>query len=303
MQQKWDKIIDFKKTEKNYSYLKSLATFYNKFGKFEIHFPLSHDSTKILFESNSHIIINIKINNKNYKFLFDTGSSDFLISKKIASDLNNDFISNTTNVLNDKDINKINVNYGLLSEIKIGDIIINNFPVYITNKMPKDFDGIIGWNLLKYFKIKINLKDNELIFYKNHLINNNKPNLFGNYLPLISLYLNTENSSNKLNLLFDSGSDNTSLSNDSNLNLLSSGIFLGIKKSFTSKSIYSYKKIKHGYLSFENSSESIEFQYLPLNFGKMKSQNVVVNGNLGLNIFKNKIIEIDLSANYFNVYD
>lgn len=302
MQQQWDKIINFKKTEKNYSFLKSIAKFYSKFGKFEIKFPASQDSTKIIIVSDRHIIINIKINNKNYKFLFDTGSSDFLISKEISKELNTYYILDSTNTLNDNDIKKLKVHHGLLSEIKIGDIIVNNFPTYITDKIPKEFDGIIGWNLLKYFRIKINLKNKEVILYNNHFINNNKPNLFGNFLPLIKTDLIQGNKSKKIILLFDSGSDNSKLLADSNLILLSKGRFIGLRSTISGKSVFFYKKIKYGVLSFEN-NQVIEFRNLPLYFNKMKSQNVIVNGILGLDVFKNKIIDIDLSSNYFKVQD
>lgn len=302
MQQQWDKIINYKKSEKDYTFLKSLAIFYSKFGKFDIKFPSSQDSTKIIFISDSHIIINIKINNKNYKFLFDTGSSDFLISKEISKDLSNYYIFDSTSTLKDHDIKKTNVKYGLLSEVKIGDIIVSNLPIYISDNIPKEFDGIIGWNLLKYFRMKINLKNKEIIFFNNHLINNNKPNLFGNFLPLIKVDLIQGNTIKNLNLLFDSGSDISSLSADSNINFLAKGRFIGLRKTLTGKSVYFYKKIKYGNLIFDN-NQIIEFRNLPLNFVKMKSQNVIVNGNLGLDIIKNKIIDIDLSSNYLYLHE
>lgn len=111
------------------------------------------------------ILIQVKINGKNYRFLFDTGALN-IISKEVADDL---MLETKTRI----EINDVNNNTDSLDITTIPKLSINNhmflnqgFGIYDFKKSKEisciEIDGIIGANLVRKSVVKVNMKAQKL---------------------------------------------------------------------------------------------------------------------------------------------
>ncbi|GAA4270007.1 aspartyl protease family protein [Hyunsoonleella aestuarii] len=115
---------------------------------------------------NGKIVIPVSINNKTYRFLFDTGAPN-VISSGIFETLN---IEKSTEItVSDANNNKQNMKNAIIPSLTIGDVIYKNSQALVfddTNNIVFncfEIDGIIGTNLLRKSIVKILPKENLLV--------------------------------------------------------------------------------------------------------------------------------------------
>lgn len=112
------------------------------------------------------IIIPVTINNKEYKFLLDTGAPN-LISKSVYNDLQTEVKKNIS--VMDANNKEQEMSLVAVNSIKINSLIFENTAAIVSdlNNHPLlkcyKIDGIIGSNLLQHSIIKISLKDKKII--------------------------------------------------------------------------------------------------------------------------------------------
>lgn len=115
---------------------------------------------------NGKIVIPVSINNKTYRFLFDTGAPN-VISSGIFETLN---IEKSTEItVSDANNKKQNMKNAIIPSLTIGDVIYKNSQALVfddTNNIVFncfEIDGIIGTNLLRKSIVKILPKENLLV--------------------------------------------------------------------------------------------------------------------------------------------
>lgn len=116
-------------------------------------------------EINGKIIIDVNINNKEYKFIIDTGAPT-IITEKLKKEINPNVIGNIEII--DQSGLKDNVEVVNLFEISIGNLSFHSIPTIVTNDSKILFDcfevdGYIGSNLLRNSTLQINAKEKYII--------------------------------------------------------------------------------------------------------------------------------------------
>ena len=111
---------------------------------------------------NSLVIVPIKVENKTYQFLLDTGAP-FSISKELQDEFKFKTVSKGT--LRDSDNSQITVDYVKIPAIELNDVIFKDQVAFVGdfNKNPiiecLGIDGIIGSNMMRFCNWKIDAKN------------------------------------------------------------------------------------------------------------------------------------------------
>lgn len=116
--------------------------------------------------SENEILIYVRIKDKDYHFLVDTGASTSVIDKKVAHSLGHGD-ANTFNITAGGQ--SVPLTYMTVPEIAIGDMKLNDISALVTDlsalglggKQPPS--GIIGANVLKRFLVTFNYPENALV--------------------------------------------------------------------------------------------------------------------------------------------
>lgn len=125
----------------------------------------SVESLPIIYQRNSLIFLDVVINGKEYRFLFDTGASACMVSKEIAGQS----ITQSVTTLNDgfEKESKVDV---VLQNFQIGNTTFNNiFCVVGDTKTLSDLgcveiDGVIGMNIINLLNWQIDPERKRLSF-------------------------------------------------------------------------------------------------------------------------------------------
>ncbi len=120
------------------------------------------DTIKISY-INGHIYVPVKINNKEYKFLFDTGARDFMLDSA-----NGNIVKEQQGsiLFGGFDKRKNKTEYGFMREFQLGSVSISNYNYVVINVgMPLNCDGMLGaYRLIENgISVKINLQDSLLV--------------------------------------------------------------------------------------------------------------------------------------------
>lgn len=131
------------------------------------------------FDPNEHhLIIPVVINNKQYDFIVDTGSSIIVFGESLKSELGKySCEKEITNFY--REHVPISV-YETPKQLKVGPYSIKGEIAYHESSEKLDFspcDGILGLNFLKNYIVKIDFDDSTITIYKNHDINDIKVGL------------------------------------------------------------------------------------------------------------------------------
>lgn len=183
---------------------------------------LNKRSEKVKFTSvNSLIILPVEVNGILTNFLVDTGINKTLL-----------FSFQEPNLLNTESLKRVTIKgfgndeklYAYQSkgnQLKIEGLINNNAELYLffdndynlTNKLGVTINGIIGYDLLKDFVVRINYQRNEMKFYQPHKFNrkltwfDQLPIEFYKNKPYINSFSEDESlKKDSLKLLIDTGS-------------------------------------------------------------------------------------------------
>lgn len=125
----------------------------------------AHYYSSLQYENiNDKIIIKIKINDRIYRFILDTGAPT-TISTKLFDQLNPEVITKIS--LSDANAAKDSVVVVSLNEIQVGDITFKSIPALVATPNTAfecfEVDGIIGSNLLRNSILQIDGSNNKVI--------------------------------------------------------------------------------------------------------------------------------------------
>jgi len=113
------------------------------------------------------MFVRVKINGKDYRFLFDSGAP-FSISSEVAKAIG--FRATGSSITSSSGLKKGRLKYGLLKKVQIGDITFNNVTSYVIDFKRSiildclNFDGIVGSNLMNTCVWQLDPQNREITF-------------------------------------------------------------------------------------------------------------------------------------------
>jgi len=191
----------------------------NNFNPSEGIIPPKDYSTVVPYENiNGKFIINVEVNGKPYRFVFDTGMSITMVNKKMLDDSNHSTFSVRAT---DQSGKQDSLLVGKLNHIRIGNADFSEVPVLAIdideNPIFKCFnvDGYLGSNLLAHTVVRVSSTDNTITLTDNpstlKLNKEQSSKLFfiseRNRLPLINVNFSNDNDTVTEPVLFDTGAD------------------------------------------------------------------------------------------------
>lgn len=225
---------------------------------------------------NDKIFINVEINGKKRKFLFDTGSTT-LICESLFREINPKLIH--TELAIDMYKNKDSLKVVSLSELKLGSIVFNSIPASVMQSPPDWFkclnvEGIIGSNMLRNSIVQISSINHTITITDNQKkLTLNKDNV--SKLKLIkSSYPFIQISINKipLEVIFDTGNGTFfSLSNG-----MMNNIIKGEKNKPFETISTGFGANSFGLFGAENNTEMFRLRIPLLQINKGKFENTIV---------------------------
>ena len=296
----------------------SSPSFYKDKPNFNIDFKKDSVVIPIKF-SRGLPLVKIKINEKYYYFLIDTGVNKTLIGKNIvtSNDILYDNEERTVTAID----GKVTVYSGFLPELDLGDIKISNFPVDVVNrndafKVTELFfittfrcDGVIGWDLLQRFDFTIDYKNKQLTLRKPVEKNIQQKNLFWYEIPIVKFY--SENNY-PIIFFFDTGSNLTSFATEtlSRVGLADTNnlkkrtvTFYGVGGNKVKQNKYNYPNFQCYTLS-DNEMTLLSVDKAVLqDMEKISTSAIYVDGVLGSDLFKGKAIRVDMKNGLFEIYE
>jgi len=164
-------------------------------------------------------IIEVTINGHKQHFWIDTGAELTVISSNIAETCGIEPLhEEDTMIGTSTDIN-VGTRPAVISELKIGDLIVENHPVWIIDKKDLEvklfkvikiikIDGIIGWNLIQNLHLEINYKNLTTTIKKPEPAEVAERNFHFVCVPFVSM---TDTLGNPFNFFLDTGAASTFL--------------------------------------------------------------------------------------------
>lgn len=158
--------------------------------------------------------IPVKIKDKNYDFVFDTGANFCVIMESLARKLGFEIIENSKLKVGTSTDKKVESKIAISKQMKIGSIIIENVIFIVLPDEALNFgnyriDGIIGNPIMKAFGELIIKNDNELVIPEQPEKSDLKNLAFDGFTPIIQMVYNNDS----LNFIFDTGGQETYLYN------------------------------------------------------------------------------------------
>ncbi|MCX6165968.1 MAG: retropepsin-like aspartic protease [Ignavibacteriae bacterium] len=156
--------------------------------------------------------IPVKIKDKNYGFIFDTGANFCVIIESLARKLGFEIIENAKFKVGTATGKKVESKIGISKLIKFGDVIAENVIFIIIPDDALDFgiykiEGIIGNPILRAFGEVIIKNGNELVIPQQPEKSDLKNLAFDGFTPVIQMIRNSDS----LSFVFDSGGQSTYL--------------------------------------------------------------------------------------------
>ena len=261
----------------------------------------------ITYETNNDkIFINVEINGKKRKFLFDTGSTT-LISESLFREINPALIYKQ--VVVDMFKNKDTLKVVSLNDLKLGSIIFNDIPASVIQSSPDWFkclnvEGIIGSNILRNSIVQISsinhtvtITDNQkkLTLSKDNI---SKLKLIKSSYPFIKISINKI----PLEVIFDTGNGAFfSLSNG-----MMNNIIKGEKNKPFETISTGFGANSFGLFGAENNTEMFRLRIPLLQINKGKFENTIVEtssivqSSIGSELLKYGTVTLDyLNKNFY----
>ena len=256
--------------------------------------------------NNDKIFINVEINGKKRKFLFDTGSTT-LISESLFREINPALMNKQ--VVVDMFKNKDTLKIVSLNDLKLGSIIFNDIPASVIQSSPDWFkclnvEGIIGSNMLRNSIVQISSKNHTVTITDNQKKlplskdNISKLKLIKSSYPFIQISINKI----PLEVIFDTGNGAFfSLSNGMMKNIIKgekNKPFETISTGFGANSF--------GLFGAENNTEMFRLRIPLLQINKGKFENTIVEtssivqSSIGSELLKYGTVTLDyLNKNFY----
>ncbi|WP_282019237.1 retroviral-like aspartic protease family protein [Salegentibacter mishustinae] len=240
-------------------------------------------------------IIQVEINNRNYKFLFDTGAGITVVNSNTIKNLA--IIEN----IETRDINKTieNIPVSILPKLKIGaktfseqKVAYKSLESLNMNFCELQLDGIIGIDIMKGFLIEVNTQERVIEFHNKNSFDLDElkgfsKNKYKHDIPTIKLKIDRQ----KRYASFDTGSNGDLTLSDYKLS-----DFINDNKNITSigKGSLGINSSQDKIINHEFINENIEFGDLSL-----KDQNFTLNNqsqnNIGFDFIKQFNFFLDVS--------
>lgn len=247
-------------------------------------------------------IVEVKINGIIRKFIIDTGATHSTISQKTTKkcDINKTRAKLSIIDANNKDVVS---QLGYADSLQIGDLLITNQPLIIMKNLSLklmgipvyNIDGIIGWDILHQFKVRISWKDKYIAFSKSKSKKDYSKNLNAITQPFVTL---KDDNGVKYYFHFDTGAKRTHLFEKASTKINSKSF--KNKKSF-SLGVNSTKRTKikeYNNILFSIGNKSFTFNKIPLLPESDFNGFIKHDGRIGTDIFKNGTVEFDYSEGY-----
>lgn len=164
-------------------------------------------------------VIEVMVNGKKQKFWIDTGAEMTVLASDIAKECNvREFKDDIIKVGTSTDI-MIDTWPGIINELKIGGLTIENHPTIIIDKKDLEFkifklirilkiDGILGWNAITNMHLEIDYKNGQTTIRKPEPSFNPDRNFHFISVPFLSL---TDTLGTPFHFFLDTGSNATGL--------------------------------------------------------------------------------------------
>ena len=122
-------------------------------------------------------VISVMVNGVAQKFWIDTGAEFTVLSSDIAAKCGVEPLITESSKVGTSTSKKIDLWPGMITELKIEDLVFKNHPVFIISKEDLEFrllkifkilkiDGILGWNAIHNLKLEIDYARNLVTFSK-----------------------------------------------------------------------------------------------------------------------------------------
>ncbi|MFH1194359.1 MAG: aspartyl protease family protein [bacterium] len=308
-QNKWNNILALQDTSEEAITYNAFAATYSKQPEEVIEFA---NDNFIPFETSisGTPIVEVTINGYKAYFFVDTGAGMTVVSSDVADECGLKPLSVENIEATAATTKTIGIDAALIESLKFGGVTVKNHPAIIIDSKHLKFkllgiftmlniEGIIGWNVLQKLGMTIDYKTNHIEFYdgKSNPKNHTGNNMFWLGYPVIKL--NGEDGS-KLLFGLDTGAKTSSIQDKIidrfGLNYSEEDIELGSAGGFAnlpSKKVDSLRV-------FLSPDKSILFKNInthPLEAATL----IMLDGTIGSDLFKDSIVEIDFSNNYFDV--
>jgi predicted aspartyl protease len=278
----------------------------------EIHFPLA-DSVSIpilRYNLGGTPIVELFVNGKKKKFLVDTGFSFTAITPETAKDCGIGAVDDSSNL----GLVDANGNYSrnaarlcIIKELAIGDLRVSNHTAIVTRNANlriagvkvTGWDGIIGWNFLQNFRVRIDWRRNQFTLSPSVGCDSTmKPRiLYSLSSPFVRLRLSN---GRYANFHFDTGANRV-------------GLFNSIETKYRSRGkngrSWSFALVKGGrvrHVEYPNFGMFINGNLFT--FDKVKKMdrmeklyNISKDGWIGTSLFKGRCLTFDYKSGLFEV--
>jgi len=164
-------------------------------------------------------MIQVLVNGVEQTFWVDTGAGLTVLASDIAEDCGVEPLTEVSSEVGTSTDKQIGLWPGMIDELKIDELVIENHPVFIIAKEDLEFklfkvirllkiDGILGWNAIQKLKLEINAVENSILFEKPESKDYGTKNFFYFTQPFVAIH---DTLGNPMNFFLDTGSNKTGL--------------------------------------------------------------------------------------------
>ena len=184
-----------------------------------IHYP-DNPTTVAMEKSISGVpMVKVLVNGMEQTFWIDTGAEFTVLSYDIAEICGVNPLIETVSKVGTSTDKKINLWPGMISELKIENLVFNNHPVFVIGKKDLEFrlfkifkilkiDGILGWNAIQNLKLEIDYSNGLVTFQKPKMDQHEQKNFHFLTQPFVTV---SDTNGNPLQFFMDTGANVTSL--------------------------------------------------------------------------------------------
>lgn len=224
IQQKWSELISWVESDPEVvqdSIVElediTCAKVFSAFPREEYKIPLSPCIVNMSTLLTGQVVVEVEINGHKKKFALDTGADLTVVTDDIIDECSVE-VSDIIGEAGTSTSAKVEFRPGLIREMKVGDILVKNHPVYVINGEDLEFsllginiiniDGIIGLPFFMKLAVKMDFVDKMITFTRPGTKINQDTNLFWLSSPLVRVL-----SENGIPLVFnlDTGASRTKI--------------------------------------------------------------------------------------------